>query len=330
MQITKYIWEDIIIMMDGHVLGLTEPIFTLTMKTFNMLNFKYEQFLVIISFIILLMYFIIIKKSTKYACFVIAIYFIFPFCMDVCQLRFSMATIFSTLGLYFLLFEKNKRKSILKYIICICIAGLIHFAMFFMLILVIPKLLNIKQTIVITIISIVVLQILIVVFPNITFLGDSILTQKINFVLDYSNQKYNIWGQMNTIYRIIVFFALYLILNRIVARRITKQKERVEDYNKKIEVLNLVLKINIMILIIIPLISIMSDIYRVQTTLSLINIITYSYFFIKQEKGKINLYNFIFILACVVFNLVNLNMLVLRNTNLETVFLPLFNNNLLL
>lgn len=314
----------------GQILNLTEPLFTALMRIFNMINLDYTQFLIVISFIILMVYFIFIKKSTKQTCFVLVIYFIFPFCIDVCQLRFSIATIFSTIGLYYLIFDENVKRSIIKYIIFIFLAGMIHFAMLFLLLLIIPKILDLKQTIIITFVALIILQIFMTMVPNIEIQGTNVLAGKINFVLDYANQKYNTEVVLVTVYRVIIFFVLYLIINRIVIKRIYSQKENVEEYDKKINALKLVLKMNIFILVILPLLSISVDLYRVQVTLSLINIITYSYFFIKQKRGTINLYNIMFILICILFNMINLYLLVLRNTNIDTVWWPLFNNNLLI
>ena len=97
---------------------ITEPLFTNLMSIFNLLKFNYQEFLIIISAIILTIYGIFINKMTKNINFVLLLYFIFPFSMDVVQLRYTIATTIIIIGFYYLIKKDKKERNYKIFNLC--------------------------------------------------------------------------------------------------------------------------------------------------------------------------------------------------------------------
>ena len=152
------------------------------------------------------------------------------------------------------------------------------------------------------------------------------MANKINYVLKSASTKYTIKNIFNVCFRIIVYFILYYIANIITQNRLKKFEE--DDKDKKLEICEIVLKMNIVSLLIIPVTLYSVDIYRIQQALTIINYITLSYYFKKTSTGMINKKNMVFCIYTLFMAFINLYLLVLSNNNINTVFIPLFKNNL--
>ena len=83
-----------------------EPIFQLLMIIFNKLNLTYIQFRIFIFFFAFITMAIVSYKLKGNSGFVYLLYFIFLFCMDCVQIRFSLAMAFAYIGFYFYLKER--------------------------------------------------------------------------------------------------------------------------------------------------------------------------------------------------------------------------------
>nr|WP_279289313.1 EpsG family protein [Clostridium algidicarnis] len=117
--------------------------FQLLCKLFYNFNLEYNQFLIIISIIGLALITSTIKKYTKNIAFVLAMYFMFPFMLDVVQVRNFMAMAIIVFALRFLIEKKKWGKA--KYIILVVIASTFHYTAFFYLLFLLTEVRNVKK-----------------------------------------------------------------------------------------------------------------------------------------------------------------------------------------
>lgn len=308
-----------------------EPLFTLIMKFFNNLGFSFESFKIFISIFCLLTMYIIIRKSISNINYVLLLYFIFPFCMDVVQIRYTMAITFIYIGIFFLLNETKKTKALSLYILFNIIAGLIHYSTFLYLAIIIPAFLIDYKKCNKYIIIILIIEIAIISSASLSQLfGNTMMASKIERVLRFSSIKYNMGTYIYRGIQIIISLIVYYYLNRKVNK---KFKENKVDENK-VEKNNFILNINKFILIVLPLLMFSVDFYRIQTGLLILNYISFSWYFNKKEiktKYTININELSFHLISLILPVINLYMLVLNSSNtINVVLVPLFKYNILL
>lgn len=315
----------------SNLVAKVEPLFYLITKFFNLVGLNFRQFLIIISFIILILYSYIINKKCKNRNFVLALYFIFPFIMEVTQIRFAMSAVVAVVGIMKLCKENCTKKDYIRYGIFILIAGMIHYAALFCFIFILAKKVEINKLIVISVCIIIIISLFIFVVDKIdSITGNSTLINKINFILKLNKDK--MWQTVVKVsFRMIIFFVGFVIINRIVMKRI---KQRKENY-KELQFCNLVLKFNIIALILIPITFYTPDIYRIQQLLSIINYMSYGLYFESNSNNlinnaKIKSNELAFSILCILNAIINLYFLVLSNNNINTVFNAFFRNNILI
>lgn len=85
----------------------TEWLYNQLMVLFNRLGLSYRGFLIIVSAFILLVFFSFARNHTKNIAWVLAMYMLYPFCMDVTIVRYTLAISVVYIGLNFLFEEKN-------------------------------------------------------------------------------------------------------------------------------------------------------------------------------------------------------------------------------
>lgn len=302
---------------------LAEPIFNLIMKLLNNLNLNYEQARFIIIFLVLLSFFFFTLKMTKNVNIVLLLYFIYPFCMDITQLRFSMGLAVYYWGLYFILNkEKILKKDIFLYCFFTIIGGLIHSSIFLYLFLLIPILIKNKKTKTIVFLIFILAEIIFVGINETNYMvsGNTLFEQKINSVLLRTKEDYSLNFHFGYMLTVLFTFLIYYLFNKILIRKI-----KADDNTYEINFINKVFDINLYILLIIPLMIYIIDLYRLQTGLLLLDYVSLSYFFDKRDlKGS-----FIIKLLLLILPLFVLYRIVLVGVS-DLVLLPLFENNLLL
>lgn len=116
----------------------------------GILGFTYDQFLSIYVLIALLVLWIGLGYLTNNRGLALTLYFIFPFIYDATQIRNFFALCLMVYAFHFLI-NKGFFKSVLPFVICVIMAGLIHSIAFFYLIFLLTKIKNIKTLILITI-----------------------------------------------------------------------------------------------------------------------------------------------------------------------------------
>ena len=119
--------------------------FQLLCKLFYKFGLQYNQFLVIISIIGLLLITSTVRRYTKNVAFILATYFIFPFMLDVVQVRNFMAMAIVVFALRFLI--ERKKWGEVKYIILVMFASTIHYIALFYFLFLLTKVRNTKRLI---------------------------------------------------------------------------------------------------------------------------------------------------------------------------------------
>lgn len=303
--------------------GKTELIYFYFIVFLNKLHIPYIGFKMISSFIEISLIGYTVFKHSKSPNIVLVLYFIFPFMIDVAQMRNALATAVMIFGSGFILnnieseHKSNKiNMNDIKFVICILIATFIHTASLIWIILLIAEKLNIKKTIFFTIAFIILFQIFF--SPNIVkkiasiFGAESRIAAYVNVEYQATKIK-NVHNAMARVLMsgfLILAFCLYFII-------IKKNKS---------PFLNYCLRMNIIILCIIPIIlSYTTEVYRMQQGIALITYICFS-----------NLYDFLntknnieITCSMLIYSSVNLYILIIRML-LHPVFLPIFCNNSLI
>ena len=303
----------------------SEPIFGFLNKTISDLGFEFRYFLIFVSGFICFIYYKILKKYNK-SCFILALYFIFPFIMEVSQIRFACAAPLIILALIINAKEEQTKKNKILAILLIVIAGLIHYAGLLSLIYLFFNKRSKKETVMIVITILFIMLSLNFLLSKVNYLsGSSSLVNKINFVIKLNADKSTSSLMLST-FRILLFFGGFCFLYFLFVSR------KKYDSNKQ-KFIDAVFKYNCASLLFIPLITYSTDVYRLQQLLAILNYISYSFFLNEKDlihyPSKIYLRDFVFTLFCVLFAFLSLYFLVLNNDNINTVFKSFFENNII-
>lgn len=312
----------------------TEKLFTKLLELVHEIGGTYQTFLIIVATVGLAIIAYIIYKYSENFTFVAALYFLFPFVMDVTQIRNYTAFVIVIYGFKYLI--SNDKNSDLKYLICIAVAANFHFSTIVFAIMLVPKHFSIQKTIFVTVICIIVLFLVPSMFIAIQkYSGVLFNSIKVEKVLDVATNRYTINTIYKTWFRVIVFFCSFLIMyyfilkpRLIYLKEIELKKVRIGLEERK-KIIELVAKMNIVMLMILPLITISVDFYRLQQALSIFNYIAFSQYFIPIKRNVMTKGNILVSTLCIIIAFINLYLLVLNNSNYNTVFRPVFENNLL-
>lgn len=318
----------------------TEWLYNKLMLIFNHFGFSYQEFLIILSAFVLLVFFIFVKKHTKNVAGVLALYMIYPFCMDVTMVRYTLAISIVYIGLDHL-FESKKWWGA-KYIACVLIASLIHLSAVVCLIFLLPKFVDLKKLsklMILLTIGITAFSSLLTVFvdklASISFLN---IGTKLSIVLNAANLKYNFSNVMVYMSKMLLILICTLIIYYIQYRWIKRNKvfENNKE-NEEINFFNLALGMNITIFPLIGLLGFSVDLFRIQLSLSLVNYVAFAQYFdirdklnLRKETYKISITTCEIVVGTVFIALIGLYLWVLSSTNFSSVFRALFENNILL
>lgn len=140
----------------------TELLFQLLNTICNKVGLSFVQYKGVLALIILTLIGATIWKLSKFPNIVLIFYFICPFPLNVSQLRFALASAIFIWSYRYLVDEENRTIKLcgkncslnnIKYILCIVLASLVHSVAIIWLMLYVVKKLNLKQTIVVTILA---------------------------------------------------------------------------------------------------------------------------------------------------------------------------------
>lgn len=307
----------------------TEVGYTYLMQLGNNVGLTYHQFLPLAMLVYVAIIGWVACKLSAEPAYVLALYLIFPACMEATQLRFTFATAFILLGFYFLFYDKEKKPE-LKYLCCIAIASSLHMSAAIFLLFVILRRLSVQYTIIYTVL--IALALFLTRTPQvISWLGNvSGMSEKVAQVLATVAANYTYRNVIKVSYRCLIFFVLFMILLYYL--------EKSRCYNDvNVGFINNVKKANILGLVVMPLLLYSVDFYRIQQALSVLNYCALSYYMVAMKNaGDIDdrrrtltttRRRILYVLGSVAMAIVNLYYLVLGSTNFEYVFKPFFENN---
>lgn len=317
----------------------TEWLYNQLMFFFNWIGLSYRGFLIIISVLVLLIIFFFAKNYTKNISWVLAMYMLYPFCMDVTMVRYTLAISVVYIGLVYL-FEGKKWWSI-KYCCCILMASMIHLSAIFCLLFMLPKFINLKKLtklMILLSLGITVFTSNLTVFidrlVNISFLN---IGNKLNIVLNASDMKYNFQSVMNYRLKMLLLLGCTLILYYIIF--IWMKRKRVKEQleiKSNIQFVELALGMNLSIIPLIGLLSFSADLFRIQLSLSLVNYVAFAQYFDMREKlhmqretTKVSKTTMLIVIGTMFLAISGLYLWVLSSSNYISVFRALFENNTL-
>ena len=312
-----------------------EPLYLMLQNLGKWVGLGYNAFLAIMSFLFLLIRMVLIKKMSVRQNFVIGLYLLFPFIMDITQIRMFYATTIVLLGIFFLL--QNKKSSDSLFVFFVIMATLVHSSCILYLLLLFAK--NIKRLGVDEYIKLciaVCVGLYIMLPTEVLYKGLVAISKCLGFGRKFietsfaTNKAYKITHKFTYMIEILLFFVMMnLILAKTIRQNnVAKKLKELKNYEDfySLDFFNFCLKSNITLLIILPLAWFSGDIYRVQHgLLTLFYIaISNSKCFRSKIKGnfKVNqLMLFFFIIVFMFLFLIGLPSL--RNS----VFLPVFFKN---
>lgn len=304
-----------------------------TFGLFNKLGASYQTFLIIFSLIGLVIISKAIFKYTNNINFVLFLYLLFPFVLDITQIKNFIVTAILTYSIYYLV--SDAKFSTIKYIIFILLATMFHYASIFYLLLLIVKYFDRRMVSIITLITVILLGV--AGNTDIFFsIATKILPTEWVSIRLYQGTDVGLYSIILRYFRIVSIFIVYMIISHSVTRFFLSKKQKYIETNNikiltdiefKLKFIDVVTKINILLLITLPLMAYSQELYRIQQNILLTNYIIFS-----MGLG-INKYNtfrrlslFLLLLFC---SFILLYFVVLRY-NFDTVFSPVFEQNILL
>lgn len=302
----------------------TEPLFTLLIQFCHILGMNYRGFLVLVSFIYTLTLGFFSHRYARSPCFALSLYLIFPACLDVVQVRFTVSCIFVILGFYALLNQKSKHR-FLQFSFLIAIATLFHYSSIFFWLLGFLSLFD-KRKIIIWVIAFSFF--IFFIWPSMASLLTNIpiIGSKLQILSTFVSIEYKTKDLLRSLVWYLVFFISFQF-NIYYDRK--KLKTTTFFLNK-------VISFNYASLIIIPLLFLSVDFYRLELPLIFFNYCAISGFFPDKNKNtslfeiKFSKKKFLSKMLAIISSICNLYVIILRSPNLYSVFEPYFSKNIFL
>ena len=280
----------------------------LLMKISSNFGLKYYQFLMVVSFIGLSLIMITVRKYTDKPQFALILYFIYPYLLDIIQVRQFLAMSIIVFCLRYL--EKNTITENIKYIIGVLIACSIHYLSLIFLPLFIIKNLKTKQLYIIVFVAIAV---------SFYFVNDTFIQKAILSYIPFIQYKENYF-----LHRARMGFLVVFAIQSIIFGAVYYSKKFLEKHGNKEIFISIVYKINVYLFILFPLEMINVIFFRAYRIIMVPNYILFSLVFL--ELGKRSKVQFLAIIIILVSLLFIYSIVPVRNT----VIFPIFEKNLLL
>lgn len=283
-----------------------EFLFSLMMKLSASIGLTYTQFLSVISFIGLTLVGYTIFKFSNNAKLVLVLYFVYPFLLDIVQIRtfLSVALVFFSMSI--LASERDHR--VLKYLVGVIAASFIHTSAAPMALLPIVLLMNGKMLFFITSAVSLMSSVMAITGSFSEAIGILVGSDKVGYLM--TKTRYG-WVLLISIQSL--FFLLVVYSRILIAGKWSKREASFYD---------IVLKINILMIALFPFYFINSNFFRVYRFILLPNYVVYSYAFAKTNKRFVLLVALLFFVGAVAFWHVYL-------VSGENVFHPIMEKNML-
>lgn len=286
----------------------------------NKIGLNYNEFLAIYSFIGLSMIVSTVRKYANNTTGVMCLYFIYPFMLDIVQIRNFMSMCIIIFAIRYLV--DNNRKGYIKYCICVLIASTIHITAIFYMLFLITKIKSYKK----------------LVFVTFAITISGLLFQTIIPMIVYkflNNQRYDLYLLSNTSFYAKVLFILYFLVNTfliyyaymtIMNFNKTEPLKEIDNLKRnKIAFTEVVMKINILVIVSYAFIYIDVDFVRLYRNILPINYILFS--MIKSNiKITKSVNKLVYNCCCIAFVALS-SWAFIFLTTYDSVVYPIFNNN---
>ena len=312
---------------DGYSFYNKEILYTFLEFLFHRLNFSYELFLIVMSGTCIALRLLLIFRLSNVPGFIIAMYMLFPFPLDITQIRMFYGTSIVLWGMQYLLKENKQKQDIAKYLICIILATCIHSACI-VYILFLFCLVDFKKMGAIIAAGLLVEVIAfknikyILIMANFLGMGEKVLSTLNN----HSNSaSYKFAWRACAI--LAVCQIIILIINNLMKKRLCSGMYTEKEYTEYKKISDFVVKSNLICFIIIPAYQYSVDLHRIyyQIILFVWILVGKSLLIHKNnwKEYKINIpYILISLFMCILFWYTNIYRLYL-----EAVWMPMLDNN---
>lgn len=290
------------------------------MILFNSLRVDYQTSRCILIAIELILLYLAVHRLTANPAFVLALYMVYPLCLDIVQMRFALAESIALLGMSFLFPLKedasaSKSHPKLLFVIAVILASLFHFiAILYLVLLLVPHLRTIGSLVVVPLVCLAF-----VVVINWSGLGG--LASAVGLEAKYQSLGSTGLAQAG---RYLINILLYLVIWAF-AFAFAPHEQDLGKTTREALTVNWVIAG-----MVIPLLFWSVDFYRIQQGITLLNLCFFSQYLGPEKRLGFSKNNAAIVSLSLAIAFVNLYVYVLGNTNLEYVLMPMFENNLVL
>lgn len=294
------------------VLLLNNGLFKILCAIFTKLGLTYRELLIFMTLVGFINLYTVANKFLTNKNLVFAMYFIYPFLMDITQIRNFVAMTFLIKGCVYLIKEEKMIKGCIMFCVYDIIASLFHITFVFYFVLLLVKFIN-KDNF--KYFAPVLLFIEIILF-NVAQSFIAILTniEKTEF---YFNENIDI----GTLIIIIIYFICNILIMSNISCRLKNELWVSEIY-----------KINFMMLLTIPVIYHSFEFVRLYRNIFFLNYVAIAYLCqVKFRRNKIKkqiIWNEANLLLCAMFGICIFSLyLFIMHDYMDTVFIPVFKLN---
>lgn len=278
----------------------------------NLLNLNFIQFKMIYSGIALILLNIAIKRLTTNFSFALGCYFIFPYLIDIVQIRHFMASIIILLAITVL--KDRDKKSYIKYYILNMIAIGFHNISIVFLIIPLLNYISVKKLSIIVILADII-EIILIIFGGLKLIAKNFLTEE-------KYQAYFVSDRWQNGFSVMMFYAiiqlictiLFLIISKKFGDKIQeKENDKTNDIKKyRYE---LTLKLNIFNMLIFPYYYYLMELTRIFRMILPLNwCITSNSLSLKSTYNNLYLKIFTIFICIILFTFLVLRMGILDKT----------------
>jgi len=305
---SNYLMRYNYIMQTGNIITSNQIGFWLLMKIATIFGLEYNQFLMLLSILALLLIVSTVEKFTTKPQLVYILYFIYPFLLDIVQVRHFLAMAIVVFSLRYL--SNDGIQNSIKFIIGILIAYSIHYISIIFIPLILLKNIKIKK-----------LYLIIFIFLI------------IGIPLAYTNlyqiiASYFVPLKIVELYfsdRVKIGFLLQFFIQTVIFVMVHLSKRFLEKNESTNQFINTIYKTNLYLFLLFPLYIINGTFERAYRMIFIPNCIIFSIAFTKTKKNT----KVLFLMVLLVFVFI-LFIYYIYIPSRCTVFFPVFENNLLI
>lgn len=301
----------------------TEYGFNALMSIYHFFNFKFEFTLLIDYLIVYGLYGWFIYKNTDYKALVLAVYSIFPFCMDAIQIRNSMAFGVALIGINELLKERINYKSYIKCAVFIMISALFHNSCAILILLLFAQMFSIKTNMFLSL-SFCIIFFAIVQTGLIKDIGYFVIGNRMDDLM-YRLSLFSAKSIFNIVAAMAITLGFSLLFLYFSKKNSLKRIETFSESNKDLAVVNRIAKCQIMIFATACLVLFFPDLYRLQRYCVLLTYIGISKCYTTRHYLTLKNYKFNYLLLFSVLMLFFVQVVKLGNFDWTFVALMKYN-----